>query len=291
MITGSIVALVTPMQLDGSVAWDSLENLIEFHIENDTAGIVVVGTTGESATLSMKEHEDVIRFSVDKAQKRIPIIAGTGGNSTSEAVHLTQAAKDAGADAALIVTPYYNKPSQEGLYQHYKFISEHVDIPQILYNVPGRTACDLLPETALKLAQLPNIIGIKEATGDIERAKHYIANAPEGFAIYSGDDATAMELILAGGHGDISVTANVSPKAMASMCRAALAGDRTLAERLNDSLMPLHQKLFVEANPVPVKWALQVMELIPGGLRLPLVTLNEQYHETVVQALTESGVL
>lgn len=291
MITGSIVALVTPMQMDGSVAWDSLENLIEFHIENDTAGIVVVGTTGESATLSMKEHEDVIRFSVDKAQKRIPIIAGTGGNSTSEAVHLTQAAKEAGADAALIVTPYYNKPSQEGLYQHYRFISEHVDIPQILYNVPGRTACDLLPETALKLAQLSNIIGIKEATGDIERAKQYIAQAPEGFAIYSGDDATAMELILAGGHGDISVTANVSPKAMASMCRAALAGDRALAERLNDSLMPLHQKLFVEANPVPVKWALQVMELIPGGLRLPLVTLNEQYHETVVQALTESGVL
>lgn len=291
MITGSIVALVTPMHADGSVAWESLENLIEFHVENGTAGIVVVGTTGESATLSMKEHEDVIRFSVDKAQKRIPIIAGTGGNSTSEAVHLTQAAKDAGADAALIVTPYYNKPSQEGLYQHYKYIAEHVDIPQLMYNVPGRTACDLLPETALKLSQLPNIIGIKEATGDIERAKFYIANAPKGFAIYSGDDATAMELILAGGHGDISVTANVSPKAMSSMCNAALAGDRALAERLNASLMPLHQKLFVEANPVPVKWALQVMELIPGGLRLPLVTLNEQYHDTVVQALTESGVL
>lgn len=291
MITGSLVAIVTPMHSDGSVAWESLENLIEFHIENDTAAIVIVGTTGESATLDMVEHEEVIKFTVDKAQKRIPIIAGTGGNSTAEAIHLTQAAKRVGADGALIVTPYYNKPPQEGLYQHFKTIAEAVDIPQYLYNVPGRTACDLLPETVLRLAEIDNIVGIKEATGDLERAKFLIEHVPEGFAVYSGDDMTALDLILLGGQGDISVTANVSPKAMASMCSAALSGDEAMARRLNDSLMPLHEKLFVEANPIPVKWALNLMGLIPDGIRLPLVWLDEQHHETVTKAMMESGIL
>ncbi|ATX76193.1 MULTISPECIES: 4-hydroxy-tetrahydrodipicolinate synthase [Reinekea] len=291
MITGSLVALVTPMFSDGSIDWDSLDNLLEFHIENGTAAIVIVGTTGESSTLDMAEHEQVIKYTVGKCQGRVPVIAGTGGNSTSEAIHLTAAAKRVGADAALIVTPYYNKPSQEGLYQHFKKIAESVDLPQILYNVPGRTACDMLPATVLRLAEVPNIIGIKEATGDIDRAKYLIAHVPEGFAVYSGDDATATELMLAGGHGDISVTANVSPKAMASMCAAALAGDRELAERLNMSLQPLHQQLFLEANPVPVKWALHLMGLIPDGIRLPLVPLDGQYHEAVTQAMMESGII
>ena len=291
MITGSMVAIVTPMNTDGSIAWGDLEKLIEFHIENDTSAIVIVGTTGESATLDMAEHEKTIKFAVDLTAGRIPVIAGTGGNSTSEAIHLTQAAKRVGADAVLIVTPYYNKPPQEGLYQHFEKIAESVDIPQILYNVPGRTAVDLLPETTLRLAQIKNIVGIKEATGDIERAKYLIDNAPEGFALYSGDDATALEFMLAGGHGDISVTANISPKAMASMCQAALNGDRELAERLNDSLMPLHKKLFLEANPIPVKWALNQMGLIPDGIRLPLVTLDARYHEPLKQAMIEAGII
>jgi 4-hydroxy-tetrahydrodipicolinate synthase len=291
MITGSIVAMVTPMHPDGEVDWASLEQLIEFHVDNGTAAIGAVGTTGEASTLDMKEHEEVIRFAVDKCAGRIPVVAGTGGNSTREAMHLTRAAKSAGADAALLVTPYYNKPTQEGLYQHYCYIAENVDIPQILYNVPGRTACDMLPETALRLAEVDNIIGIKEATGDLERAQFLIENAPKDFAIYSGDDATAMELMLMGGHGDISVTANVSPKAMASMCAAAIAGDRELATRLNDLLMPLHTNLFVEANPIPVKWALTVMGLIPSGIRLPLTPLSAPMHDIVRKALTESGVI
>jgi 4-hydroxy-tetrahydrodipicolinate synthase len=291
MITGSIVALVTPMHTDGSVDWESLENLIDFHVENDTSAIVIVGTTGESATLDMSEHEKVIQFTVEKCAKRIPIIAGTGGNSTSEAIHLTEAAKRVGADAVLIVTPYYNKPSQEGLYQHYKKIAESVDIPQILYNVPGRTACDMLPETVIRLSAIDNIIGIKEATGDLERAKLLIDQCPDDFAIYSGDDSTALDFILLGGHGDISVTANVSPKAMSSMCAAALEGNEELARRLNDSLMPLHTELFIEANPVPVKWALNLMGLIPDGIRLPLVALEDQYQEAVTKAMMESGII
>lgn len=291
MITGSIVAMVTPMHPDGAVDWTSLEQLIEFHIDNGTAAIGAVGTTGEASTLDMKEHEEVIRYAVDKCAGRIPVVAGTGGNSTREAMHLTRAAKAAGADAALLVTPYYNKPTQEGLYQHYCYIAENVDIPQILYNVPGRTACDMLPETALRLAEVDNIIGIKEATGDLERARFLIDNAPKGFAIYSGDDATAMELMLMGGHGDISVTANVSPKAMSSLCAAAMAGDRELATRLNDLLMPLHTNLFVEANPIPVKWALNLMGLIPAGIRLPLTPLSEPMHDIVRKALMESGVV
>lgn len=291
MITGSLVALVTPMNADGSVDWQSLENLIEFHIENDTAAIVIVGTTGESATLDMHEHESVIKFGVEKTAGRIPVIAGTGGNSTAEAIHLTAAAKRVGADAALIVTPYYNKPSQEGLYQHFRTIAEAVDIPQYLYNVPGRTACDLLPETVMRLVDVPNIVGIKEATGDLERARFLIESVPEGFAVYSGDDATAMDLILLGGHGDVSVTANVSPKAMASMCQAALDKNEALAKRLNDSLMPLHTSLFVEANPVPVKWALNLMGLVPDGIRLPLVWLDKDHHEAVSKAMMESGII
>jgi 4-hydroxy-tetrahydrodipicolinate synthase len=291
MITGSIVALVTPMHTDGSVDWESLENLIDFHVENGTSAIVIVGTTGESATLDMNEHEQVIQFTVEKCAKRIPIIAGTGGNSTSEAIHLTEAAKRVGADAVLIVTPYYNKPSQEGLYQHYKKIAESVDIPQILYNVPGRTACDMLPETVIRLSAIDNIVGIKEATGDLERAKLLVEKCPEGFAIYSGDDGTALDFILLGGHGDISVTANVSPKAMSSMCAAALEGNEELARRLNDSLMPLHTELFIEANPVPVKWALNLMGLIPDGIRLPLVRLEDQYQEAVTKAMMESGII
>ena len=291
MITGTLVALVTPMHEDGSIDWTSLEHLIEFHIENGTAAIVIVGTTGESATLDMNEHEKVIQFTVEKTAKRIPVIAGTGGNSTSEAIHLTAAAKRVGADAALIVTPYYNKPSQEGLFQHFKKIAESVDLPQILYNVPGRTACDLLPETVMRLTKVNNIIGIKEATGDLARAKFLIENVPDGFAVYSGDDATALDLILLGGHGDISVTANISPKAMASMCAAAKDGNEELARRLNDSLMPLHQKLFVEANPVPVKWALNLMGMIPTGIRLPLVWLDEAHYETVTTAMMEAGII
>lgn len=291
MITGSIVAMVTPMHPDGAVDWTSLEQLIEFHIENGTAAIGAVGTTGEASTLDMKEHEEVIRFAVNQCAGRIPVVAGTGGNSTREAMHLTRAAKAAGADAALLVTPYYNKPTQEGLYQHYCYIAENVDIPQILYNVPGRTACDMLPETALRLAEVDNITGIKEATGDLERARFLVDNAPEDFAIYSGDDATAMELMLMGGHGDISVTANVSPKAMASLCAAAIDGDRELATRLNDLLMPLHTNLFVEANPIPVKWALNAMGLIPAGIRLPLTPLSEPMHDIVRKALMEAGVV
>jgi 4-hydroxy-tetrahydrodipicolinate synthase len=279
------------MHVDGSVDWEGLENLIEFHVENDTSAIVIVGTTGESATLDMSEHEQVIKFTVDKCAKRLPVIAGTGGNSTSEAIHLTEAARRVGADAALIVTPYYNKPSQEGLYQHYKKIAESVDIPQILYNVPGRTACDMLPETIIRLSEIENIVGIKEATGDLERAKFLIEKAPEDFAVYSGDDSTALDFILLGGHGDISVTANVSPKAMASMCKAASEGNKELATRLNDSLMPLHTQLFVEANPVPVKWALNLMGLIPNGIRLPLVWLEDQHEEAVSKAMMESGII
>lgn len=291
MIAGSMVALVTPMDAQGGLDWDSLSKLVDFHLQEGTNAIVAVGTTGESATLSVAEHIEVIRRVVDQVNGRIPVIAGTGANSTSEAVELTENAKSAGADACLLVTPYYNKPTQEGLYQHYRTIAENVDVPQILYNVPGRTACDMQPETTLRLAEIPNIIGIKEATGNLERARFLIENAPKDFAIYSGDDATAMELMLLGGHGDISVTANVSPKAMSSLCAAAMAGDRELATRLNDLLMPLHTKLFVESNPIPVKWALHTMGLIPEGMRLPLTWLSQAHHETVRQALMEAGVI
>ncbi|HIZ49905.1 MAG TPA: 4-hydroxy-tetrahydrodipicolinate synthase [Candidatus Pseudomonas excrementavium] len=291
MISGSLVALVTPMDSRGSLDWQALERLIDFHLEQGTDGIVAVGTSGESATLDMDEHKEVIRRVVDRVAGRIPVIAGTGANSTSEAVELTEAARSVGADACLLVTPYYNKPTQEGLYQHFKFIAEAVDIPQILYNVPGRTACDMLPDTVVRLADIPNIIGIKEATGDLQRARELIERVGERMAIYSGDDPTAVELILLGGKGNISVTANVAPKAMHDLCVAALQGDADTARRLNDMLMPLHKKLFIESNPIPVKWALHEMGLVEDGLRLPLTSLSEGCQPAVREALQQCGLL
>lgn len=291
MITGSSVALVTPMLSNGDVDWKNLDKLVDMHLAKGTDSIVAVGTTGESATLNCEEHCQVIKRVVEIVAGKIPVIAGTGANSTAEAIELTQEAKNVGADACLLVTPYYNKPTQEGLFQHYKAIAEAVDIPQILYNVPGRTACDMQPETALRLAEVPNIVGIKEATGDIERAKVLIAKAPEGFAIYSGDDATAVELMLAGGHGNISVTANVAPAEMAELCELAMAGKADEARNLNNRLMPLHEKLFVESNPIPVKWAMYEMGLIGQGIRLPLTPLSEENRPTVVAALKQTGLI
>lgn len=292
MIKGSIVAIVTPMFPDGAVDWDSLSALVEWHIAEGTDGIVAVGTTGESATLNVDEHIEVIRRVVKLSKKRVPIIAGTGANSTSEAIELTQLGKDAGADAALLVTPYYNKPPQEGLYRHYKAVAEAVDIPIILYNVPGRTGCDMQPATVARLAKLKNIIGLKEAKGEIERINDLLAlNLPRDFAIYSGDDATACESILLGCHGDISVTANVAPRKMHELCAAALAGDRAKAERLDAELQPLHKHLFVEPNPIPVKWALNEMNKIPAGLRLPLVAMDPSHQDVVRSALRTGGAI
>lgn len=291
MFHGSMVALVTPMHADGSIDLDSLGQLIEFHIENNTDAIVAVGTTGESATLDDHEHCDTIAYVVEKSAGRIPVIAGTGSNSTREAIQLTQCAMDSGADACLLVAPYYNKPSQEGLYQHYKAIAEAVAIPQILYNVPGRTVCDILPETVLRLADIPNIVGIKEATGSIDRAVQIMDSCGDRLDVYSGDDATAMELILAGAKGDISVTANIAPRAMHDMCAAALSGDRAAAEAINERLMILHENLFVEANPIPVKWALAEMNMIPPGIRLPLTPLDVSFRETVRQAMKQANIL
>ncbi|MBQ0798318.1 MAG: 4-hydroxy-tetrahydrodipicolinate synthase [Porticoccaceae bacterium] len=275
-VAGSIVALVTPMLPESlAVDYPALKRLVEWHIEAGTAGIVAVGTTGESATLSVDEHLQVVSACVAQAAGRIPIIAGTGANSTSEAIELTTEAKVGGADACLLVTPYYNKPTQEGLYRHYKAVAEAVDIPQWLYNVPGRTACDMLPETVIRLAQIPNITAIKEATGDIERARQLINDCPADFAIYSGDDFTAFELMLAGGRGNISVTANVVPGKMRDLCAAALAGDRATAARMNEVLMPLHRALFLESNPIPVKWAVAEMGLIAhDAIRLPMTPLS-----------------
>ncbi len=290
-ITGSIVALATPMKADGSVDWSSLDHLLEFHIEQGTNAIVAVGTTGESATLTIPEHKAVIARVVETSNGRVPVIAGTGANSTQEAVELTEAAKEVGADACLLVTPYYNKPTQQGLYLHHKTIAEAVNIPQILYNVPGRTACDMLPETVERLASINNIIGIKEATGDMERARAVIERCDSDFLVYSGDDETAVELMLMGGKGSISVTANVAPAALAEMCRLAMAGEADAARAANDKLMPIHKALFVEANPIPVKWALQAMGLIGDGIRLPLTTLSENYHDEVRAALQQVGVI
>ncbi|MGH1462526.1 MAG: 4-hydroxy-tetrahydrodipicolinate synthase [Neptuniibacter sp.] len=285
MITGSSVALVTPMHSNGDVDWESLDKLVDMHLVKGTDSIVAVGTTGESATLNCDEHCQVIKRVVDRVAGKIPVIAGTGANSTAEAIELTAEAKGVGADACLLVTPYYNKPTQEGLYQHYKAVAEAVDIPQILYNVPGRTACDMLPETVLRLAEVNNIVGVKEATGDIDRAKELIAKAPEGFAIYSGDDETAVELMLAGGHGNISVTANVAPAEMSELCALAMKGEAKLARNLNQSLMILHNSMFVEANPIPVKWAMAEMGWMGYGIRLPLTVLADEYHETVREAM------
>lgn len=291
MITGSIVALVTPMRDDGSVDHEALAKVVDRQIEAGTAAIVSVGTTGESATLDVSEHTEVIRRTIDVAAGRVPVIAGTGANSTSEAIHLTRAAKAAGADAALLVTPYYNKPPQEGLYRHFKAVAEAVDIPQILYNVPGRTAVDMLPSTVARLAAVPGIIGIKEALGDLDRVRDLVALDLPDFALYSGDDATARASILAGFHGDISVTANVAPEAMARMCAAALAGDDELAATIDADIAGLHRSLFVEPNPIPVKWALAEMGLIQSGIRLPLVPLDEAYHDDVRASLRAAGLL
>ena len=291
MLRGSMVALVTPMVGDGEVDYDALARLVDFHVTNGTDAIVTVGTTGESPTLDTREHCEVIRKTVEFADGRIPVIGGTGSNSTREAIELTRAAWQNGAQACLLVTPYYNKPTQQGMFLHYQAVAEAVDVPVILYNVPGRTACDLMPETVIRLAGIPNIVGIKEATGDIERAAAILAGCGPDFAVYSGDDATAMELMLAGGHGVISVTANVAPKAMRDMCVAAMKGDAAAAGAIDRSLAGLHRDLFLEANPIPVKWALHAMDLIPGGIRLPLTPLSVQYHDAVRRAMVMAGVL
>ncbi|MAL98411.1 4-hydroxy-tetrahydrodipicolinate synthase [Hydrocarboniclastica marina] len=291
MITGSLVALVTPMHPDDSIDWERLDRLVDFHLENGTDGIVAMGTTGESATLDPQEHLDVIRRIVQRVDGRISVLAGTGGNSTREAVDLTREAHHIGADACLLVVPYYNKPTQEGLYRHFLKVAEEVPVDQILYNVPGRTACDMLNETVVRLADVPNIIGIKDATGNISRGEELIKLVKGRLAVYSGDDATAMELMLRGGKGNVSVTANVAPAGMAKLCKLAIEGQEAEAKALNDKLMPLHRKLFLEANPIPVKWALQQMGLIDSGIRLPLTPLSEEFHGDVREALVSAGVL
>ena len=290
-IAGSIVALVTPMNADGSIDWPTLDKLVEWHIQQGTNAIVAVGTTGESATLTVAEHTEVMRRVVEKVCKRVPVIGGTGANSTQEAIELTEAAKEVGVDACLLVTPYYNKPTQEGLYLHHKAIAEAVKIPQILYNVPGRTACDMLPDTVVRLSTVPNIIGIKEATGKLDRAKEILDRVRNDFFVYSGDDETAVELMLMGGKGDISVTANVAPADVAKLCALAMAGKSDEARALNTKLMPVHKNLFVEANPIPVKWALNAMGKIDTGIRLPLTPLSKNFHDVVKTALKQSGVI
>ena len=292
IIQGSIVAIVTPMFEDGSVDWKGLEKLVEWHIAQGTNSIVAVGTTGEASTLSLAEHKQVIKEIVRVANKRIPIIAGTGANSTHEAIELTKEAKELGADAALLVTPYYNKPTQEGLYQHYKAIAEAVDLPQILYNVPGRTGEDMLNETVIRLADIPQIVGIKDATGDVPRGQALIEGLRgKEMTVYSGDDATAYQLIALGALGNISVTANVAPKEMSQICAAAISGDAERAEALNNEIANLHNILFCESNPIPVKWALHEMGLIGTGIRLPLTPLAEQYRTPLREALNASGVI
>ena len=289
-IVGSIVALVTPMHPDGSVDYDALGRLIDWHIAEGTDCIGVVGTTGESATLAVPEHCEVIRFSVQRAAGRVPIMAGAGGNSTAEAIELTRFAKEVGADCTLQVVPYYNKPSQEGIYRHFKAIAEAVDLPLMLYNVPGRTVADMQPETALRLASVPGIFGIKEATGNIERAAWLIKHAPEGFGIYSGDDGTAVALMLLGGRGNVSVSANVAPKAMHEMCMAAIAGDARRAAALHLQLLPLHRALFCEPSPAPTKWALHRLGFCGNTLRLPLLPVTEAGQATVDEAMRAAGV-
>jgi 4-hydroxy-tetrahydrodipicolinate synthase len=287
MIRGSIAALVTPMNPAGQVDSDGVERLVDLHLREGTHALVVAGTTGECATLTFAEQIDLIRHVVALVQGRIPVIAGTGSNCTREAVELTAAAKAAGADACLLVTPYYIRPSQEGLYQHFRTIAESVAIAQILYNVPARTCCDLLPETVARLAKIGNIIGIKEATGDLRRARALLEQARDGFFVYSGDDASALELMLLGGMGNISVTANVVPRAMARLCEAALGGDETLARALDAPLQALNAALFIEPNPIAVKWALHRMGLIPKGIRLPMTWLA-QHHETPLREALET---
>lgn len=290
MFRGSMVALVTPMRADGALDFEALARLVEFHIESGTDAIIAVGTTGESATLDFEEHITVVRKVVELVSNRIPVIAGTGANSTTEALHLTRRAMEAGADACLLVTPYYNKPTQEGLYRHYKLIADGVAIPQILYNVPGRTACDLKPETVERLADIPNIIGIKEAS-TLERVLELTRRCGDRLDVYSGDDGIAAEAILGGARGVISVTANVAPRAMHDMAAAALEGDRARTEVIDGRLAGLHQALFLESNPIPVKWAVGQLGLIPPGIRLPLTPLSEPFQPAVRAAMQQAGVM
>ena len=288
---GSSVALITPMFDDGEVDYASLENLIDFHIDSGTSSIVSVGTTGESATVGVHEHLHVIEHTIEYAAKRIPVIAGTGANSTSEAIELTQEAKSLGADACLLVTPYYNKPTQEGLYQHFKLIAETVDIDQLLYNVPGRTAVDMSVDTTVRLAEIENIIGIKDATGDLSVIKQLVERCPENFLLLTGDDATALDFILCGGHGGISVTANIVPKELQKVYLSAMSGQSDLAKELNKKLKNLHDHLFLEANPIPVKWALHKMGKCHKGIRLPLLVLSKEYQSVILTDLEKLGLL
>ena len=290
-IQGSIVALVTPMNADGSVDLDCMRRLMDWHIAEGTDAFVIVGTTGESPTVNVDEHAELIRVAVEHSGKRVPIIAGAGGNATAEAIVLTRYAQMAGADASLQVVPYYNKPTQEGMYRHFRSIAEAVDLPMILYNVPGRTVADMSNQTIKRLAEIPNIIGVKDATGNIARGIDLLRQVPDDFSVYSGDDSTALALMLCGAKGNISVVANVAPKNMHLMCAAAMRGDAATARKLNNLLLPLSQQLFVEPNPVPVKWAMTEMGMIPPGIRLPLVPLAEEYRAGVRNALKESGVL
>jgi len=290
-IVGSIVALVTPMHDDGSVDYPALRRLIDWHVAEGTDCLGVVGTTGESPTVSVEEHCEVIRVSVERAKGRVPVMAGTGGNSTREAIELSRYAKKVGADCTLSVVPYYNRPSQEGIYQHFKAIADAVDIPMVLYNVPGRTVADMQHDTVLRLAQVPGIVGIKEATGNIERAQWLIKQAPKGFSIYSGDDGTAVALMLLGGHGNVSVTANVAPRLMHDLCKAALAGQARDAAAIQLRLLPLHKSLFIEPSPAPTKWALHRLGVIGAGLRLPITPLTPAGQAQVEQALRDAGLL
>lgn len=290
MFSGSIVAIVTPMRADGAVDFDALDRLVEFHISNGTDGIVAVGTTGESATLDVDEHIEVIRRIVGRAAKRVPVIAGTGANATSEAIHLSKLAKDVGADGCLLVTPYYNKPTQEGLFRHYRAIAEAVDLPIILYNVPGRTACDLRPETVARLTEFKNIVGLKEASGSLERNRELLKLVGSRLTLLSGDDDIAVESTLAGFQGVISVTANVAPRQLREAIAAARAGAADQARTLNEPLIPLHRALFLESNPIPVKWALARMGLIGEGIRLPLTPLAPAFHAQVLDAIQAAGI-
>jgi 4-hydroxy-tetrahydrodipicolinate synthase len=290
-LQGSLVAIVTPMQEDGALDLDAFRALLDWHVREGTQGVIVVGTTGESPTVDFDEHCRMIRTAVEHVAERIPVIAGTGGNSTREAVALAQYAKKAGATMSLSVVPYYNKPTQEGLYRHFRTIAEAADMPHILYNVPGRTVADLQNETVLRLAELPNIVGIKDATANMDRAADLLRRKPADFAVYSGDDATALALMLLGGDGVISVTANVAPRLMSEMCKAALRGDVHTARETNNRLMGLHRQLFCESNPIPVKWAVRELGLIKGGIRLPLTPLSEPWHEALRQAMRQAGIV
>lgn len=290
MFKGSLVALITPMLSDGAVDYDKLKQLIEFHINEGSNGLVIAGTTGESATLTMSEHSELIKRSVDMIDGRIAMMAGTGANSTAEAIELTQGAKESGAEACLLVTPYYNKPTQEGLYQHHKAIADAVDIDQYLYNVPGRTAVDMLPETVQRISQIKQVVGLKEATGDLERLRQIQELVTEDFVLLCGDDSATREFILQGGDGCISVTANIAPAKMAEMCRLALEGKAEEAEKIDQQLMQLHENLFIESSPIPAKWALSEMGLCNNVFRLPLTPLNSEYHNTVKAAMRAAGI-